>query len=117
MTEILSYLQKMQEIGDAATKGPWEYVGADRFIYDGQTFVQEKENGTMLIIGSYKQHAHGIGEFIATSRNEWNKLLEMNSVLLAAMELIFTVEAYAPIAYKSEARTALDAVSKIVEGK
>ena len=132
----LSYLQKMQEIGDRATPGPW-FGTRDLSTFD----VSEDNDDCKRIVqigNNYDKNYDDIEEhndeefsrrynnteFIATSRNEWNKLLEMNGVLLGALEYYGRQE-FAEDQIKScissfksnaVARTALDAVSKIVSG-
>lgn len=66
----------MEKVGRDATKGPWEVDSVSEVTSsDGDIWWQM----SML-------NAENNSAFIATARNNWDKLVEMNKALLGALE-------------------------------
>lgn len=85
MTKLKTYLEAMREVEGRATKGPWELrEGFDRFSASPGCYglyLELGDNGNVLMSGF-----PGEAKFIATSRNEWNRLLEIIETLMGACE-------------------------------
>lgn len=80
---LTEYLQSLKDVGDKATKGPWKFScdfpteGDYGFTCDG-IFHPVRFMGITF-------HELGDVDFIATARNEWDRLIKMNEVLLKGL--------------------------------
>ena len=80
MTEIEKYLSNLERIGEAASAGPWEAMENPE---KGICFLLTPKG---LISDNALYNAKNNIEFMATSRNEWSRLIGINRKLLTALE-------------------------------
>lgn len=109
--DLNKYLDEMKDVGDKATEAPWRAVneidpnpiflktwGPDYktmwWIQAGHAFGEGGNSPTSSTLKNITPKETMMNEknvkFIATARNNWNKILEMNSVLLEVVEFYYS---------------------------
>lgn len=86
MNKLTAFLEEMKKIGENATKAPWAVCGEYKKTSD---YLVSTPDGRKWRIDDaiYHEKSHN-AEFIATARNNWDRLIKMNQILLEACEHI-----------------------------
>ena len=84
MNKLTAFLEEMKKIGENATKAPWAVCGEYKKTSD---YLVSTPDGRKWRIDDaiYHEKSHN-AEFIATARNNWDRLIKMNQILLEACE-------------------------------
>lgn len=80
--KITKYLDRLEEVGNAATKGPW-------FCDSLGIWCDKQPDGRFWVVADDGPMVNdNDGLFIEKSRNEWERLIKMNRILLEACEMV-----------------------------
>lgn len=116
-SKLTTYLTRLKEIGDSATKGPWKDF--DRGAWGGQGVgiqIGEDVNGWFGTKPFTEEPKISNGKFIVCARNEWDTLLTMNLKMAEALEKYKDIEDWEPqpMNHGSLARATLSEIEEMI---